>query len=208
MHVNQFKRIRGLVTRTDEELVSDVLVGTTASFGELTTRYRRVVENWCRRFFGDREIIQDLAQESFIRAFTGLPGFRPELPFRGWLRAITFNVCYDELRRRVRRPEDLVGDLIQAEHAWLNLVNEATPETILQAAQESAAAESLARRLLDRLRPEDRVVMTLKETEGLSVAEIAETMGWSEAKVKIRAFRARHVMKRAAERVLPSRRRR
>lgn len=201
------QRVRSLLGKTDEELIAEVLGGATASFGDLTSRYRRAVEHWCRRFFADREIIQDLCQESFIRVFTGLPGYRAEMPFRGWLRAITVNVCYDELRRRVRRPEELIGDLGQAEQAWIQLVNEATPETILQAAEESAAAEGLARRLLDHLRPEDRVVLTLKESEGLSIAEIAGIMGWSEAKVKIRAFRARRLMKRSAERAFFLRRR-
>jgi RNA polymerase sigma-70 factor, ECF subfamily len=204
---NISQRVRGLLGKTDEELVAEVLDGATASFGDLTSRYRRAVEHWCRRFFADREIIQDLSQESFIRAFTGLASYRAEMPFRGWLRAITVNVCYDELRRRVRRPEELVGDLGEAEQAWIQLVNEATPEAILEAAEESAAAESLARRLLDYLRPEDRVVLTLKESEGLSIAAIAEIMGWSEAKVKIRAFRARRLMKRNAERALTLRRR-
>jgi RNA polymerase sigma factor (sigma-70 family) len=201
------QRVLNLIGRTDEELVGEVLGGATASFGDLTSRYRRAVAHWCRRFFADREIIQDLSQESFIRAFTGLASYRAEMPFRGWMRAITVNVCYDELRRRVRRPEELIGDLTNAEQAWMQLVTEATPEVILQAAQERAAAESLARKLLDQLRPEDRVVLTLKESEGLSIAEIAATMGWSEAKVKIRAFRARRLMKRCAERLLTPRRR-
>ncbi|MGO9267538.1 MAG: RNA polymerase sigma factor [Candidatus Binataceae bacterium] len=203
--INQ--RVRSLLGKTDEELVAEVIEGKTASFGDLTSRYRRAVEHWCRRFFSDREMIRDLSQESFIRAFTGLTGYRADMPFRGWLRAITVNVCYDELRRRVRRPEELIGDLTQAEQAWMQLVTEATPEAILQAAEDRAAADILARKLLNHLRPEDRVVMTLKEAEDLSIAEIAEIMGWSEAKVKIRAFRARRLMKRRAEPLLVLRRR-
>ncbi len=203
--INQ--RVRSLLGKTDEELVAEVIEGKTASFGDLTSRYRRAVEHWCRRFFSDREMIRDLSQESFIRAFTGLTGYRANMPFRGWLRAITVNACYDELRRRVRRPEELIGDLTQAEQAWMQLVTEATPEAILQAAEDRAAADILARKLLNHLRPEDRVVMTLKEAEDLSIAEIAEIMGWSEAKVKIRAFRARRLMKRRAEPLLVLRRR-
>ncbi len=203
--INQ--RVRSLLGKTDEELVAEVIEGKTASFGDLTSRYRRAVEHWCRRFFSDREMIRDLSQESFIRAFTGLTGYRADMPFRGWLRAITVNVCYDELRRRVRRPEELIGDLTQAEQAWMQLVTEATPEAILQAAEDRAAADILARKLLNHLRPEDRVVMKLKEAEDLSIAEIAEIMGWSEAKVKIRAFRARRLMKRRAEPLLVLRRR-
>ena len=121
MHSAVNQRIRSLLGKTDEELVAEVIDGKTASFGELTSRYRRAVEHWCRRFFSDPEMIRDLSQESFIRAFTGLASYRAEMPFSGWLRAITVNVCYDELRRRVRRPEDLVGDFTQAQQAWMQL---------------------------------------------------------------------------------------
>ena len=200
------QRVRSLLGRTDEELVGEVLDGRTASFGDLTARYRRAVEHWCWRFFADPEVVRDLCQESFIRTFTGLSSYRTDLPFSSWLRAITVNVCYDELRRRGRRPEELIGDFTESEHAWKQLVNEASPEAILEAAEENAAAEVLARRLLGHLRPEDRLVLTLKEAEGLSVADIAKIMGWSEAKVKIRAFRARRLMKRRAEGILSPRR--
>jgi RNA polymerase sigma-70 factor (ECF subfamily) len=74
------------------------------------------------------------------------------------------------------------------------------------AAEQRQEAHDLAHRLLDALRPEDRTIMILKETEELSVSEIAQTMGWSEAKVKIRAFRARQVMRKHAERILAARR--
>jgi RNA polymerase sigma-70 factor (ECF subfamily) len=191
-------RKRAIVVRNEQELIAEALAGDTAAFGELSTRQRSRVEHWCRRFFNDAEIIQDLTQESFVRAFAALTTYRPELPFVAWLHAIATNVCYDELRRRQRRPEDLIADLDQAEQGWLGLVNEGTPEEIVLGAQERRAAETLARKLLDRLRPEDRLVMTLKETEELSVSEIANLMGWSEAKVKIRAFRARQLMRHAA----------
>jgi RNA polymerase sigma-70 factor (ECF subfamily) len=81
-------------------------------------------------------------------------------------------------------------------------VNEAAPEQIAEAAERQREAYILARRLLDALRPEDRMVMVLRECEELSVGEIAEIMGWSEAKVKIRAFRARQAMRRQADRLL------
>lgn len=199
-------RVQSLIVRTDEELIAEALKGGAAAFGELSTRHRQKVELICYRFFSDREIVQDLAQESFIRAFSGLTSYRPELPFGGWLRAIVVNVCYDELRRRRRRPEELMPELAGSERAWTQLVSEETPEMIVETAQERAASRSLAHKLLDGLRPEDRVIMTLKESEELSVAEIAEIMGWSEAKVKIRAFRARQIMRRRAEQLLAARR--
>jgi RNA polymerase sigma-70 factor (ECF subfamily) len=197
---------RGAVN-SDEELIAEVLAGRTAAFTELSSRHRGKVERLCQRFFGDQEIARDLAQESFIRAFTRLETYRAEMPFGGWLRAITANVCYDELRRRQRRPEDLIGDFGAAEQNWAQLVNDATPEDIVNAAEQRREAHDLAHRLLDALKPDDRMVMILKETEDLSISEIAQIMGWSEAKVKIRAFRARQLMRSRAEKILSSRRR-
>jgi RNA polymerase sigma-70 factor (ECF subfamily) len=165
---------RSLTARPDDQLIAAVLAGDTADFAELAARYRDRVERLCQRFFADREMVRDLSQESFFRAFTSLSSYRAELPFIGWLRTIVANVCYDELRRRQRRPEELVADFSAPERTWVQLVSAATPEEI----------------------------MILKESEELSVSEIAETMGWSEAKVKIRAFRARQSMRRHAQRIL------
>jgi RNA polymerase sigma-70 factor (ECF subfamily) len=191
---------------SDGELIAEVLAGQTGAFTEIVSRHRGWVERLCSRFFSDREMVRDMAQESFIRTFAGLSGYRQEMPFRAWLRAVVANVCYDELRRRQRRPEDLLPDLEQSELAWAQLVNEASPEDIAEAAEARQEAQSLARKLLDALRPDDRMVITLKETEGLSVGEIANLMGWSEAKVKIRAFRARQLMRRRAEQIFTLRR--
>jgi RNA polymerase sigma-70 factor, ECF subfamily len=191
---------------SDEELIAEVLGGKTAAFAEITSRHRARVERMCQRFFADHEIVRDLAQESFIRAFTALATYRAEMPFAGWLRAITANVCYDELRRRKRRPEELVADFGAAEQNWAQLVNSATPEAIVEAAEQRHEAHDLAHRLLDALKPDDRMVMILKETEELSISEIARIMGWSEAKVKIRAFRARQLMRSRAQKILAAKR--
>ena len=199
-------RSRSHAVRPDEELIAEVHIGDTAAFAELASRYRGKVERLCQRFFSDREMVRDLAQESFIRAFAGLASYRAEMPFGGWLRAIVVNACYDELRRRQRRPEDLVADFSAPEYAWAQLVNDATPEDLVEAAEQRREAHDLAHKLLDSLRPDDRMVMVLKETEDLSIGEIAKMMGWSEAKVKIRAYRARQIMKKQAERILSARR--
>jgi RNA polymerase sigma-70 factor (ECF subfamily) len=124
------------------------------------------------------------------------------MPFGGWLRAIVVNLCYDELRRRRRRPEELVGDFSAPEVQWMQTAHVASPEDLVGEAEERREAYDLAHRLLDTLKPEDRMVMVLKESEDLSVSEIAETLGWSEAKVKIRAFRARQALRKQAERML------
>jgi RNA polymerase sigma-70 factor, ECF subfamily len=197
-----------LTAKPDEELIAEVLSGDSAAFNELSSRHRPRVERLCQRFFSDPEMARDLAQESFIRAYTALRTYRAEMPFGGWLRSIVINLCYDELRRRRRRPEELVGDFGAPEVQWMHLVNEASPEDLVGEAEERHEAHDLAHRLLDTLRPEDRMVMVLKESEDLSVAEIAGILGWSEAKVKIRAFRARQALRKQAERMLVAGRRR
>jgi RNA polymerase sigma-70 factor, ECF subfamily len=191
-----------LSAKPDEELIAEVLGGQTASFTELAGRHRQRVERLCRRFFSDEEMARDITQESFIRAYTALASYRAEMPFGGWLRAIVVNLCYDELRRRRRRPEELVGDFSAPEVQWMQTASGASPEEIVGEAEERREAYDLAHRLLDTLKPEDRMVMVLKESEDLSVSEIAETLGWSEAKVKIRAFRARQALRKQAERML------
>ncbi len=188
--------------RPDDELIAEVRSGRAAAFAELALRYRARVERLCQRFFSDHDVVRDLAQESFIRAFAGFPTYRTEMPFLGWLRAIVANVCYDELRRRRRRPEELIADFSESGANWVQLVDHSTPEQIVEAAEERREAHILAHRLLDSLQPEDRMVMVLRESEGLSVGEVATIMGWSEAKVKIRAFRARQFMRKKAESIL------
>jgi RNA polymerase sigma-70 factor (ECF subfamily) len=190
-----------LISKPDEELIADALSGQPAAFSELASRHRARVERLCQRFFSDQEMARDLTQECFIRAYTALATYRKEMPFGGWLRAIVTNLCYDELRRRRRRPEELVGDFSAPEVQWMQLVSEATPEQIVSAAEERRDVHDLAHRLLDTLKPEDRAVLIMKDSEGMNVSEIAETMGWSTAKVKIRAFRARHALRRQAERL-------
>ncbi|HVN63953.1 MAG TPA: RNA polymerase sigma factor [Candidatus Binataceae bacterium] len=188
--------------KADEDLIAEILGGQTASFTELSARHRTRIERLCKRFFHDDELARDITQESFIRAFAALPSYRAEMPFGGWLRTIVVNLCYDELRRRKRRPEELVADFSAPEAQWMRLVNEASPEDLVGEAEARRESHDLAHRLLDTLKPEDRMVMVMKESEDMSVADIAQALGWSEAKVKIRAFRARAALRKSAERML------
>jgi len=192
--------------RPDEDLVAEVRAGETAAFAELASRHRRRIEHLCRRFFADPELVRDLTQECFLRAFAGLAGYRAEMPFAAWIRTIAVNACYDELRRRRRKPEELVADFTGGEVDWIELVSHASPEELAAEAEERREAHALAHRLLDCLRPEDRLVLVLKDSEEMGVQEIAETMGWSESKVKIRAFRARQALRKQASRMLGARR--
>lgn len=117
----------------------------------------------------------------------------------GWLTRITTNTCLNMLRGSKRRPELTVSDLSPDEDEWLEgqLSNPDQPSV-----ENSVVAADLADRLLSVLSPEDQQTLLMIDGEQASVKEVAEATGWSESKVKVRAFRARKKVREAMERLL------
>lgn len=185
---------------SDVELVSEVRAGGEAAFEELFRRHRRRVALIASRFFRHREQIEEVLQESFAKAFFALGEFsnRQAESFGAWLSRIAFNVCYDELRRLKRRPESSLSELDEDEAAWLRERGRSASEA--RGVESDAVSRELAAKLLSRLSPEDRLVLVMLDVEGLSTAEIAEVLGWSVSKVKVRAHRARAHLRRVLKR--------
>ena len=185
---------------SDAELVSRVRAGQEDAFEELFMRHRRRVALIASRFFRRREQIEEVVQESFAKAFFALGEFsnRQAESFGAWLARIAFNVCYDELRRLKRRPESSLSELDEDEAAWLRERVRASADA--RTVESEAVSRELAAKLLARLSPEDRLVLVMLDVEGLSTAEIAEVMGWSVSKVKVRAHRARAHLRRVLQR--------
>lgn len=117
----------------------------------------------------------------------------------GWLTKITTNTCLNMLRGAKRRPELTVSDLSQEEDHWLE-EQLSNPEQ--QSVENSVVAADLADRLLSVLSPEDQQTLLMIDGEQASVKEVAEATGWSESKVKVRAFRARKKVREAMERLM------
>lgn len=164
-------------------------------------RHNRRVYSIARRFFRTRETVEDIVQETFSKAFFSLKTYRHGATFDQWLAKIAVNNCYDELRRRKKRSESLITDLSTDEESWLQVkLSQSAFEIHLSEGEKDIAAE-ISAKLLSGLSPEDRLVLTLLHAENNSVKEISEITGWSEAKVKIRAFRARHAMRKAFTRL-------
>ena len=180
----------------DAELVARVLGGAEEAFEELFARHRRRVALIAGRFFRRPEQIEEVLQESFTKVYFALADFssRRDESFGAWVARIAFNVCYDELRRQRRRPESALSDINEDEAAGLGRRLRAEMGGDVESA---AVSRDLAEKLLRRLAPEDRLVLVLLEVEGLSVAEIAGVLSWSNAKVKVRAHRARTSLRRA-----------
>jgi RNA polymerase sigma-70 factor (ECF subfamily) len=179
----------------DDELVRGVLSGDEAAFALLFERHRRLVTRLAYRFFYRREQVEDIVQESFASAYFALSDYRggQERSFMAWLSRITVRTCYDALRR-TSRTESVMSELSEEEKSLLadGLLDSRSGSDV----ETKAISRDLAAKLLQRLEPDDRLVLTLLSIADLSVAETAEYIGWSVPKVKMRAHRARKALRR------------
>jgi len=154
------------------------------------------------KFFRQRANVEEAAQEAFLRAYTQLAAYEGRGSFEGWLTKITTNVCLNVLRSARRRPETLVGDLTDDEASWIDNRLAATTAGGPPDAERGVIAADLAEKVLGTMSPDDRIALTLVDGDELSVKEVAEATGWSEAKVKTQTFRARRRMREAVEKLL------
>jgi RNA polymerase sigma-70 factor (ECF subfamily) len=178
--------------RTETELIAAVLKGDAASFEPLVQKYSPRVFATARRYARRESEVEDIAQEVWLKAFSKLASFRGEAPFEHWLMRMTVRTCYDFLRGHQRNRESAFSELSEQETDWLERFV-AEPGS---AAEDADAAKLLVSRVLEKLSPPARLVITLLEIEDRSVKEIAELTGWSVALVKVRAFRARGEMRK------------
>ncbi|MFN2513548.1 MAG: RNA polymerase sigma factor [Pyrinomonadaceae bacterium] len=176
--------------------------GDESAFEEIMRRYSPRVFRFASRFFRQRSLVEDAAQEVFLKAFTQLGSYEGRGSMEGWLTRITTNTCLNLLRSSKRRPELTVSDLTEDENAWLNNNMADAASARHDASQRSSAAADLAGRVLQTLSPDDQLVLTLIDGEDASVKEVVEMTGWSASKVKVQAFRARRRMREAVEKLL------
>src|SRR5262245_43393375 len=188
--------------QTDDELVAGARSGDESAFARLFERHRHLVARLGYRYFSRREQVEDVIQDSFIKAYLALNEYQGggERSFVSWLARITVNTCYDELRKRQRRSESNIGDLSDEEAAYLT---EHLRDLSSHGNVESATvSRDLAGKLLARLKPDDRLVLSLLKQEELSIAEIAELMGWTAAKVKMRSHRAQQGLRKVLRKLM------
>jgi RNA polymerase sigma-70 factor, ECF subfamily len=187
---------------TDDELVAAARAGDESAFSRLFERHRRLVSRLGYRFFPRRDQVEEIIQESFIKAYFALDDYQGggEKSFVSWLARIAVRTCYDELRRTRRRGESSIGDLSEDEAAYLH---ERLRDLSASGNVEGAAiSRDLANKLLSRLRPDDRMVLALLKLEELSIAEISNLTGWTTAKVKMRSHRAQRGLRQLLGKLL------
>jgi len=165
-------------------------------------RYSPRVFRVASRFFRQRSLVEEAAQEVFLKAFTELGSFEGRGSMEGWLTRITTNTCLNLIRSAKRRPELAAADLSEDQSTWLEnqLAAEATKRH--ESSERSLVAADLAERVLETLSADDQLVLTMMDGEDASVKEVVEATGWSESKVKVQAFRARRRMREAVEKLL------
>jgi RNA polymerase sigma-70 factor, ECF subfamily len=174
--------------------------GDESAFEEIVRRYSARVFNIASRFFRQRSQVEESAQEIFLRAYTRLADYEGRGSFEGWLTRIATSTCINLIRHNKRRPQFI--DLTAEETDWLEENLTTTEGSRQRSVEDNLIAADLANKVLDTLSSDDRLVLTLMDGEEFSVKEVAEMTGWSEAKVKVRAFRARRRMREAVEKLL------
>ena len=182
---------------TEAELIEAVKRGDTASFEPLVKKYLPRVFATARRYARREDEVEDIVQEIWVKAFQKLGSFRGEAPFEHWLMRLAVRTCYDSLRTHQRNREKTFSELTEPEQDWLDRFVK-DPDS---ADENAAAARLLVDRVLEKLSPAARLIITLLEIEDRSVKEIAALTGWSVPLVKVRAFRARAEMRKVLARM-------
>ncbi len=180
----------------DAVLVERVKRGDVRAFEMLVVKYQRRVERLIGRMVRDVDLVQDIAQESFIRAYRALPQFRGDSAFYTWLYRIAVNTAKKALMDMKRDPLVLESSRSQGEdgeetsRAENELTDGETPEALLASKEIAMAVNAAIEALSDDLRQ----AITLREIEGLSYEEIAEMMNCPIGTVRSRIFRAREAI--------------
>jgi RNA polymerase sigma-70 factor (ECF subfamily) len=186
-----------LASATDQEIVALAREGREAAYRELIRRYERPVFSLILRMVRDRQLAEDLAQETFIKALNAIGSYRPEFKFSSWIFKIANNAAIDHLRRRELdtlsidgAPHATSAEDIEATALQVGDRGE-TPLAELEARELGTAIE----RAIGRLRPEYRSCIMLRHVEGMAYEEIAQLLDLPLGTVKTYIHRARHELR-------------
>ena len=179
----------------DAELLQRIRAGATDEFAELVRRHSARVFAILHHYERDAQRVEDLAQETFLKAWRALAQFEARAPFEHWISRIAVRTALDHLRREKKHKGNVGFDELGEDTLdWLRDENEKSD-------LESRSAAAILHLAMNELPPADRVVLTLQELEGRSVKEIAAALGVSGIAVRVRALRARAKLKRALEKL-------
>lgn len=170
------------------ELIQKAQQGDSAAFNQIVTTYRRRILGTISRLIGRPEDVEDIAQEVFLRLYFSLEQLRTAEVFEPWLYRLTVNACYDYLRKNKRRLESRMADLSDQQVMMADAVAGSKAQTD---EMERRRVRDTVNSLLASVSEDDRILLTMKEVEGLSLKELEQVYGVNENALKVRLFRAR-----------------
>lgn len=172
----------------DFELIQRARDGDDPAFNEIVLAYRKRILGTIARLIGRPEDVEDVAQEVFLRLYYSLDQLRTPEVFEPWLYRLTVNAAYDYLRRQKRRHESRISDLSEQQVVMADAA--AGGEVSKEEARRTKVRE-FVHSLLEAVSPDDRLLLMLKEVEGLSLKELEKIYRVNENALKVRLFRAR-----------------
>ena len=180
------------MTSTDEELVARSRGGDLDSFNQLVLRWERPIYALAYRVIGREEDARDVAQETFLRAYRALSGFKGQAKFSSWLYRITLNLCRDWIRRERRAPVMQAPEGVDI----IELAGEATPSESIEDLVTRRQLGRAVGRAMSLLPDEQRTAIIMKEYHGLTFQEIADLLDCPLSTVKTRLYQGLSVLRK------------
>lgn len=180
----------------DFELIEKARSGDDGAFNQVVQTYRKRILGTIARLIGRPEDVEDVGQEVFVRLYYSLDQLRTPEVFEPWLYRLTVNAAYDYLRRQRRRHESRMADLSEQQVMLADAVAGGKRQ---EDEQQRTKIRELAHSLLSLVSEDDRILLTLKEVEGLSLKELEKIYRVNENALKVRLFRARQRVLKALE---------
>jgi RNA polymerase sigma-70 factor, ECF subfamily len=172
----------------DFELIERARSGDDGAFNQIVQAYRKRILGTIARLIGKPEDVEDVGQEVFLRLYYSLDQLRTREVFEPWLYRLTVNAAYDYLRKQRRRPESRMSDLSEQQ---VMLADAAAGGKKNEEEQRRSKIRERVQSLLGNVSEEDRILLMLKEVEGLSLKELEKIYKVNENALKVRLFRAR-----------------
>jgi RNA polymerase sigma-70 factor, ECF subfamily len=172
----------------EQEQIEKARAGDAAAFNQIVLAYRRRILGTISRLIGRPEDVEDVAQEVFVRLYYSLDQLRTAEVFEPWLYRLTVNASYDYLRRAKRRSESRMADMSEQQVMMADSLAGGKQE---QEERQKGKIREFVSALFEHVSEEDRLLLTLKEVEGLSLRELEQIYNVNENALKVRLFRAR-----------------
>lgn len=183
------------MTSTDEELVARSRGGDADSFNQLILRWERPIYALAYRVIGREEDARDVCQETFLRAFRALPGFKGEAKFSSWVYRICLNLCRDWMRKQRRAPTVQMPEGVDP----VEMASERGPIESIETLVERRELSGVVAEAMALLPEEQRMAIILKEYHGMTFQEIADLQGCPLSTVKTRLYQGLTVLRRHLE---------